>query len=405
MFSNEEILFLHKIYNMISLEKAYGIVLQNAFLLNTEKVSFTDSLGRILAVDVKSDIEMPPFDKSAMDGYACKREDIENLLEIIEVIPAGKIPEKVIAKNQCANIMTGAPIPKGADCVVEVELTKKSDGKTVEVIKAPARNNISYKGEDVKVGTVVLTKGTKIEAQHIAVFAAVGYTDVLVYKKPKVGIISTGDELVEPYNTPSSSQIRNSNGYQLLGQVKDCGGEANYIGIAEDTPEDTFDKVSKALLENDIVLLTGGVSMGEFDFVPKVMEQAGIEILFDSVAVKPGKPTTFGMAGKKFCFGLPGNPVSSFVQFDLLVKPLMYSLMGKAYQPIDIQMPLGVDFKRRNPDRKAYFPVVLRDGEIFPVDYHGSAHIHALSTAQGLIFMEIGQTEIKKGEKVHVRQI
>jgi molybdopterin molybdotransferase len=301
--------------------------------------------------------------------------------------------------------MTGAPIPKGADCVVQVELTEELEGGKVKINEIPARDNISYQGEDVKVGTKVLDKGIKIEAQHIAVFAAVGYTDVLVYKQPKVGIISTGDELVEPQNVPSLSQIRNSNGYQLIGQVKSCGAIANYIGIAEDTPEDTFDKVSKALNENDIVLLTGGVSMGTFDFVPQVLEQAGVKIEFDAIAVKPGKPTTFGMAGKKFCFGLPGNPVSSFIQFDLLVKPLIYTLMGQVYKPLDIQMTLGVDLKRRNPDRKAYFPIFIENGEIFPVDYHGSAHIHALSSAHGIISMEIGQAEIKKGEKVHVRQI
>jgi len=390
---------------MISIEKAHEIVLQNALPLETEKILFTDSLGRILAEDVKSDIEMPPFDKSAMDGYACRKEDLKNTLEIIEVIPAGKTPEKIIGKNKCANIMTGAPIPKGADCVVQVELTEELDAKTVKVNEIPARDNISFKGEDVKVGTKVLDRGTKIEAQHIAVFAAVGYTDVLVYKQPRVGIISTGDELCEPQNKPSLSQIRNSNGYQLIGQVKSCGAVANYIGIAEDTPEDTFDKVSKALKENDIVLLTGGVSMGTFDFVPQVLEKAGVKIEFDAIAVKPGKPTTFGMADKKFCFGLPGNPVSSFVQFDLLVKPLIYTLMGQVYKPLDIQMTLGVDFKRRNPDRKAYFPIIIENGEVLPVDYHGSAHIHALSSAHGIISMEIGQAEIKKGEKVHVRQI
>jgi molybdopterin molybdotransferase len=389
---------------MISIEKAYDIVLQNAYILGTEQVSFTDSLGRILAEDVKSDIEMPPFDKSSMDGYACRKQDLNKLLEIIEVIPAGKTPEKEIGKNQCASIMTGAPVPKGADCVVQVEFTE-ADAKFVKVIEVPKKDNISYQGEDVNVGTKVLDKGLKIEAQHIAVFAAVGYTDVLVYKKPKVGIISTGDELVEPHHKPSVSQIRNSNGYQLIAQVKACGAIANYIGIAEDTPEDTFEKVSKALHENDIVLLTGGVSMGTFDFVPQVLEQAGVKIEFDSIAVKPGKPTTFGMAGNKFCFGLPGNPVSSFVQFDLLVKPLIYTLMGQIYKPLDIQMTLGVDLKRRNPDRKAYFPIMIENGEVFPVDYHGSAHIHALTSAHGIISMEIGQAEIKKGEKVHVRQI
>ena len=389
---------------MIPFDEAYNIVMRNAYNLSTEKISFTESLGRILAEDITSDIEMPPFDKSAMDGYACRSEDLDNPLEIIEVIPAGKTPEKEIGKNQCANIMTGAPIPKGADQVVQVELVEV-EGNYVRVLEVPKKSNISYQGEDVKVGTKVLNKGIKIEPAHIAVFAAVGYIEVQVYKRPKVGIISTGDELVEPQNKPSLSQIRNSNGYQLIAQVKACGAIANYIGIAEDTPEDTFNKVSKALNENDIVLLTGGVSMGSFDFVPQVLEEAGVKIDFDAIAVKPGKPTTFGMAGKKFCFGLPGNPVSSYMQFDLLVKPLIYRLMGQDYKPLDIKMPMGIEYKRRGTGRRAYFPVVIENGEVFPVDYHGSAHIHALSSAHGIVYIEQGKELIKKGEMIHVRQI
>jgi molybdopterin molybdotransferase len=389
---------------MITIEKAYDIVMRNSYHLETERILFKDSLGRILAEDVHSDIEMPPFDKSAMDGYACRSEDLKNTLEIIETIPAGKTPEKLIGKNQCAKIMTGAPIPKGADCVVQVELVEVI-GNTVRINEIPHKTNISYQGEDVKIGTKVLSKGIKVEAAHIAVFAAVGYTNVLVYKQARVGIISTGDELVEPQDKPSVSQIRNSNGYQLLAQVKACGAIANYIGIAEDTPEDTFNKVSEALNENHIVLLTGGVSMGTFDFVPQVLEKAGVKIEFDAIAVKPGKPTTFGMAGKKFCFGLPGNPVSSYVQFDLLVKPLIYKLMGLDYKPLDIQMPMGVDYNRKGAERKSYFPVFIENGEVFPVNYHGSAHIHALSSAHGIASIEIGKKEIKKGERIHVRQI
>ncbi|MDA3952523.1 MAG: molybdopterin molybdotransferase MoeA [Bacteroidales bacterium] len=390
---------------MISIEEAYDIVLQNAYKLETEKVLFTDSLGRILAEDVKSDIEMPPFDKSAMDGYACRKQDVHNTLEIIEVIPAGKIPEKEIGANQCAKIMTGAPIPKGADFVVKVESTEEFENKFVTVISKVGKHNISFRGEDVKAGQQVLNKGLEIKPEHIAVFASVGYTNVLVGKQAKVGIISTGDELVEPDQKPSLSQIRNSNAYQLIGQVKACGAIANYIGIAEDTPEDTFDKVSKALTENDIVLLTGGVSMGSFDFVPEVMKKAGVGILFDSIAVKPGKPTTFGIAGKKFCYGLPGNPVSSFMQFELLVKPLIYKLMHRTTNPIEFQLPMGVNYNRRTTDRKAYIPVYIENSQVFPVDYHGSAHLHALTLAHGFISMEIGKELIKKGEFVHVRQI
>ncbi len=390
---------------MITIEKAYDIVMQNAYNLAVEKIDFKNSQGRILAEDVKSDIEMPPFDKSAMDGYACRREDLKNQLEIIETIPAGKYPEKEIGKNQCAKIMTGAPVPKGADCIVPVEIAEALNENTIKAIEAPGKSNISYKAEDVGIGDKVLEKGIRIGAQHIAVFASVGYTDALVYKQPKVGVISTGDELVEPHQEPSRSQIRNSNGYQLIAQVEACGAIANYMGIADDTPEDTYDKVSKALNQNDIVLLTGGVSMGSFDFVPKVLEEAGVKIDFDTLAVKPGKPTTFGMADKKFCFGLPGNPVSSYIQFDLLVKPLIFKLMGQDYQPLDIQMPMGIDYSRRSTKRKAYFPIFIKNGEVFPVDYHGSAHIHALSLAHGIAAIDIGTKEIKKGERVHVRQI
>lgn len=390
---------------MIKFEEAYKIVLERAIQSETERVYFTDALGRILAEDVKSDIEMPPFDKSAMDGYACRKQDVYNKLEIIEVIPAGKIPEKEIGHNQCAKIMTGAPIPKGADFVVKVESTEEIDGKFVNVISEIGKDNISYQGEDVKLGQIVLEKGIRIRPEHIAIFASVGYTNVLVGKQPKVAIISTGDELVEPDNKPSTSQIRNSNGYQLIAQVQNSGAIPNYIGIADDTPEDTFDKLSKAVDENDIVLLTGGVSMGSFDFVPDVMKKVGIEILFDSIAVKPGKPTTFGVVGNKYCFGLPGNPVSSYMQFELLVKPLINKMIHGNELINKIKLPMGEDFKRRTTERKAFHPIVIREGKVFSVDYHGSAHVHALSFADGFISIEIGEEIIKKGDLVDVRQI
>ena len=390
---------------MIKFEEAYQIVLERAIQTETEKIYFTNALGRVLAEDVISDIEMPPFDKSAMDGYACRKQDINSKLEIIEIIPAGKTPEKEIGPNQCAKIMTGAPIPKGADFVVKVESSEEIDGKYVNVVKEVGKDNISYQGEDVKLGQTVLKKGIKIRPEHIAVFASVGYTNVLVGKQPKVGIISTGDELVEPENKPSVSQIRNSNAYQLIAQVLAAGALPNYIGIADDTPEDTFDKLSKAIAENDVVLLTGGVSMGSYDFVPDVMKKVGVEILFDSIAVKPGKPTTFGVVGKKYCYGLPGNPVSSFMQFELLVKPLINKMMHSNEVLTQIKLPVGEDFKRKATERKAFHPIIIRDGKVYSVDYHGSAHVHALSSADGFISFEIGEELIKKGDLVDVRQI
>ena len=217
---------------MIIFEDAYKLVINSAVKVENEYVDLNNSLNRILAEDVISDINMPPFNKSAMDGYACRKEDIHNELQIIEVIPAGKAPEKRIEKNLCYKIMTGAMVPEGADCVLMVEHTKNLSENKIKFIKESTNNNIAYAAEDVKQGDIVLKKGIKIKAQHIAVMAAVGYIKPLVASKIRVGIISTGNEIVEPDIKPGLSQIRNSNAYQLIAQVEQAGAIPNYIGIA-----------------------------------------------------------------------------------------------------------------------------------------------------------------------------
>lgn len=393
---------------MIKFEEAFDIVLNSAnFHLQSERMNLKNSLGRILAEDVRSDINMPPFDKSAMDGFACRKGDIENELEVIEVLPAGKVPEKSIGKNQCVKIMTGAMIPEGADCVIMVEHTEEVGENTIRFTKDNTGNNICYFAEDIKKDDLVLKKGIEIKPQHIAVMASVGCTRPFVSIRPKVGIISTGDELVEPEKFPGKSQIRNSNGHQLVAQVTRAGAIPDYMGIAEDSEKVTFDTISRALRENDIVLLTGGVSMGDFDFVPEIMTKCGVDIKFGSLAVKPGKPTTFGAFGKrKFIFGLPGNPVSSYTQFELLVKPLILKLMSANELPTDIKLPMGIGYKRKKSTRKSFVPVnVSKDGKVYPVEYHGSAHIHSYVFADGITSIEIGKEKLEIGELVDVRQI
>ena len=393
---------------MIKFEEAFDIVINSVnFHLQSERINFEDSLGRILAEDVHSDINMPPFDKSAMDGFACRRADIENKLEVIEVLPAGKVPEKVVGENQCTKIMTGAIIPDGADCVIIVEHTKEVGKNKIKFEFEYTNNNICYFAEDIKRDDLVLKKGIEIKPQHIAVMASVGYTNVLVSRQPKIGIISTGDELVEPNIYPGKSQIRNSNGHQLVAQVKRIGAIPNYIGIAEDSEKVTYNIISKALQENDIVLLTGGVSMGDFDFVPEIMTKIGVKIKFESLAVKPGKPTTFGTFGKeKFIFGLPGNPVSSYTQFELLVKPLVLKLMGANEIVHAIKLPMGAEYSRHKSVRKSFIPVNIKgDGKAYPVEYHGSAHIHSYIFADGVTSIEIGREKLEIGELVDVRQI
>jgi molybdopterin molybdotransferase len=391
---------------MIEFQKAYEIVISSFQTLGVERVDFIDSIGCVLAEDIISDIDMPPFDKSAMDGYACRLADLNLDLDVIELIPAGKAPSKTISTGECAKIMTGAMVPEGADCVIMIEETQEIAKNKIRFTGTTTKPNITFRAVDVQKGDTVLKCGTLLQPQHIAVLASVGAVKPSVYKKPTVGVISTGDELVEPQDQPSISQIRNSNGFQIIAQIKKMNANPVYFGIAKDTQESTKNIIEKAIAQCDVIILSGGVSMGDFDYVPEVLKNAGVDILFDSIAVQPGKPTTFGRSGNKFFFGLPGNPVSSFNQFELLAKPLIYRMMGYEFNPLTVRLPMGIAYNREKASRLSWIPVVISDqGTVLPVDYHGSAHIYALSSAHGIVPIAIGQTELKKGELVDVRQI
>lgn len=391
---------------MISFEEAYKIVTASKVRLEKEDIDFRDATGRVLATDVISDVDMPPFDKTAVDGFACRMEDLGMELSVIETIPAGKLPELKINRGECSRIMTGACIPVGSDCVVMVEnTTETSDGK-IKYKFETTPVNICRMGEDVRRGDVLLKPGTKLDSQHVAVLASAGCIHPEVFTFPVVAVISTGNELVEPWKTPSGGQIRNSNAFQLASQVARTGAKAKYYGIAEDDKAATYDIISKALRECSLILLTGGVSMGDFDYVPGVLDELGFETLFHSVAVQPGRPTVFSKKDDQYCFGLPGNPVSSFVQFEMLVKPLIYKMSGFSYTPLTLKLPLAADFSKKNIDRLTIVPVYINpDNTISATGYHGSAHIHALTEANGLMLVHPGISVIKKGEPADVRQI
>jgi molybdopterin molybdotransferase len=390
---------------MITFEEASAIVAGQAKLLSAESVNLSECTNRVLASDVFSDMDMPPFDKSAVDGFACRRQDIENPLRVVETIAAGQVPSIEIGLNECSRIMTGAMLPKGADTVLMVEHTEMISPELVRFVGKPSAANICFLAEDIRKGDKVLSAGTRIKPQHIAVLASVGCFSVNVTRKPLVGIISTGNELVEPNEPVSAGKIRNSNAWQLLSQAQAAGCDTSYFGIAEDTPESTRDKIDQAEAACDIIILTGGVSMGDYDYVPGAIKQSAYTILFQTIAVQPGKPCVFAVKENKYLFGLPGNPVSSFVQFELLVKLLLDKLTGCQDPPSSVQLPLGKDYTRRRTDRKAFLPVKIKLNEAFPVEYHGSAHIHAYVEADGIIAINIGETEIKKGTLVDVRQI
>jgi molybdopterin molybdotransferase len=391
---------------MIPFEKAYKIVMNSSFSTGSEKIPFTESLNRILAADVISDMEMPPFNKASVDGFACRKSDLGNELEIIETVTAGGWPEKPADKNLCTRIMTGAAVPEGADCVIMVEDTETLPSGKIKFTGSSTKGNIAFKGEDIKKGDVVLRAGHKITPPYIGVMATVGHTSVTVSRKPRASIISSGDELVEPHEKPGRSQIRNCNAFQLMAQTERAGAEGKYYGIARDDEKETFDIIQKAISENDLVIISGGVSMGDFDFIPSVLEKTGVRILFSRVAVQPGKPTTFGIHPGALVFGLPGNPVSSFMQFEILIRPLISKMMGYTWQPLIKTLPLKDDFLRKSADRMGLVPVIMTDDELVsPVEYHGSAHISAIPGALGIIAIPPGQYKLEKGKMVNVRQI
>ncbi len=302
--------------------------------------------------------------------------------------------------------MTGAAIPKGADCVIIVEETEILPSGKLRFTGTYSKYNIAYEGEDVRKGDLLLGAWRQIKPQDIAIMASAGKTTVSVSRMPAVAVISSGDEIVEPQYVPAESQIRNSNSWQLLAQIARAGAKGRYYGIARDDEDATFRLVSRAIEENDLVIITGGVSMGDFDFVPAVLEKAGVKLLFTRVAVQPGKPTTFGIHENAAVFGLPGNPVSSFIMFEVFVRPFIQAMMNYNWHPFCSEYPLKDDFSRKYTERMALIPVrITEDRFVQPVKYNGSAHITALSGADGIITVPVGVDNLVKGTLLTFRPI
>ena len=388
---------------MITHEKALETVLANAPLPAPETVPLHRANGRVLLQNVLSDHDMPPFNKSAMDGYACRAADLPGPLHCLETIAAGTTPRNVINEGRCARIMTGAIVPEGADCVFMIEQSEILEDNSVRYTGTGTPGNICFKGEDVKIGDTVLISGTLVKPAHIAVLAGAGCTEPQVAKVPRVGIIATGSELVQPDQPVSGANIRETNGHQLVAQVAECGIAATYYGIVEDDLDKIAATIGKALVENDIVLTCGGSSMGDFDYVPELLANLGCTIHFDHMATQPGKPLIFATGSGKTCFGMPGNPVSTFMTMETIVKPFLYRAMGHDLKPPIVRLRLGKEMKRKKAERKAFVPARLADpGTVVPLDYHGSAHIHALTKANGWIIFPIGETELKEGTSVDV---
>lgn len=387
---------------MVTLEQALDKLRSITITPKTIEVPLSESNGLVLAEDVFSDVDMPPFNKSAMDGYACRKEDLDKELKVIDYIPAGRLPNKSVQVGECAKIMTGAKIPEGANCVIMVEHTEEITENSIVFKGKGTKSNICIQGEDVKVGDVVLQKGSRLNPASVGVAASVGKSILHVYEPPNVALLATGDELVEVSDKPQGAAIRNSNSHNLLAQINQTSARAMYLGIVSDNKEALSNAIIKALEENDILVLTGGVSMGDKDFVPEILSELGMIVEYEKVAIQPGKPTVFAYGNGKFCFGLSGNPVSSLLQFELLTKPFIYCYMQHDYQLPLVKMKLSKEKRRKKAERKQFFPIQLIDGEAIAIEFHGSAHISGLVQANGFGVFEVGKDKILEGEEIDV---
>ncbi|MBU0570906.1 MAG: molybdopterin molybdotransferase MoeA [Candidatus Omnitrophica bacterium] len=389
----------------INFDKAYDLVLNNCALTGVEEILIEKSAGRILAETLYADMDMPFFNKSAMDGFALRSSDIKNVpveLNVLCTIKAGSREEVFIRNGTAAAVMTGAPVPKGADAVVMVERTKRLKKGLVRINSSAGKGeNIRVKGEEIRKGKAVLRKDKHISAPEVAVMASVGKKTVKVYKIPRVAILATGDELVPHFKNAVKGKIRNSNTPMVSVLVRSLMAEVKDLGIARDNPADLRRKIKKGL-DTDILILSGGVSMGEYDLVPRVFEECGIKKIFHKVSIKPGKPVFFGKRKHTLIFGAPGNPVSVLITFLLFIKPAIKKMSGADCSHRVLKGILARKFDTKG-DRRTYFPtkVKLKDSKyhLKPINYHGSADINAVTKADGFMVIEKGRRQVRKGEE------
>jgi molybdopterin molybdotransferase len=371
-----------------------------------EEVPLERALGRVLAEPVASPIDSPPFAKAAMDGYAVRSADATDTYRLLGTVAAGDRPVLAVGPGECVQIMTGAMMPAGADQVIQVEFTERTgtDGRTIRRVRPETGRNVIERGENLRRGQTVLEPRV-LAPQDIGALAASGIGRVPVAVAPRVAVLSTGSELRPPGEPLGPGQVYDSNGPQLVAQAGRLACPARTLGIVADRPAALSAAVRDGLASCDVLLLSGGVSMGEFDHVPRVLADAGVEVLFHGLEMKPGKPTLFGRTERGYVFGLPGNPVTAFVVFEVLVRPLLYRWMGLEERPPAFRVRLAQAVRRRQADRVEYLPVRLAGGEAHPLPYHGSAHLNALSEANGLIRLEQGVAALEAGEEIDARPI
>ncbi len=373
----------------------------------TEPVRVGDALGYVLAQEVKTDREYPPFNRATRDGYAVFAADVKAgvTLKCTGEIKAGDRVTKELWTETCVQIMTGAAVPSGADAVVMIEHTKR-DGEQVKFERdALTGQNIVPRGSEARAGQTLLTPGTRLGYAELASAAQVGAAELKCASKPRVAILSTGDEIVPVDSIPGRFQIRNSNSVSLAAQVRLAGGKPILLGNAMDREDDLSSKIRRGLQE-DLLVLSGGVSMGKYDLVEKVLRGMETEFYFDAVAIRPGKPAVFGKCGEKFVFGLPGNPVSTMVTFELFVAPAVDLLSGaEARELLLAEARLGEELNEK-PGVTHFLPARMEGQgaarEVRALKWQGSGDVAALGKANCFVVVPAEREKIEVGEKVEV---
>lgn len=404
-----------ELFNVVTVEEACKIIDDNfKYMPQSESIKLSEATGRVIYNDTVSKVNVPGFKKSTVDGYAVRSRDVAGASESIpamlqykgEVIMGRGSAVELLSQGECVYVPTGGMLPTGADCVVMIEYTDKLDESTILINKptAPGENLIN-EDDDVQAGEIIIKKGSRLRPYEIGVLSSIGYTEVEVVKRVRVGIISTGDEIVSPEKTPLPGQVRDINTYLLNSLVFENGGEAVIYGVCEDTYEDLWNRVNRAYNECDMVLISGGSSVGKKDQTLKVMKALkDSTILVHGIAIKPGKPTVIGKSGESIIFGLPGHPLACAVVFKAVVKHYMDRVTGETNMDYPIPCSFSLNYHKAK-GREEYLPVNIENinGKMVAVPiFAQSAIISAFARAWGFVKIDRNLEGLREGDRVLV---
>ena len=401
---------------MISVAEAIQIVRNQTNPLPSERVPIGRALGRVLAQDVVADSDLPPFNRAQMDGYAVRAEDVQEppvRLRIVGESAAGSGWHNELQTGEAVRIMTGAPVPAGADAVQQVELTHElRDGTVVEILEAvETGRSIVSQGKEIKDGTTVLRAGIPITSQMIAVLASFGYAEVTVGQIPRVAVFATGSELVDVDEKPGRDQIRDSNNYTIEAYTRLANASVERLPLTGDEPAALARRIKTAAKDADVVITSGGVSMGVYDFTKSALKELEAEIFFEKVSLKPGKPTVFGrLPSGTLIFGLPGNPVSVSVTFNLFARTAIWAMQGASEPALKAETAVLAKSVKGAKDRETYFPAQLftnDDGQLvaFPLKWGGSSDFVAFASATALVHLRAGGGMVEADSLVKVLRL